>query len=256
MPATIYIGTSGWHYNHWNGSFYPPTVTGYNELKFHSEHFNTVENNSSFYRIASEATYKTWMRMTPEQYKFSMKLNKSITHGARLDLTDEVKHNIYHIITTTQVLATKLGAIVIQLPPSLRVDINKLNLFLDYFVNVVRSLKYTFDIAIEFRNKYWFIKDIYNVLKSYNVALVSAQSSRYPEAYILTADIAYIRMHGPDKLFASSYTTEQLTNLSLYIKSISGKVKNIYVYFNNDFHGYALENAKELQKLCSQPAAT
>src|SRR5690348_4376204 len=82
--ARFYIGTSGWHYNDWRGRFYPPEVTGYNELRFYAEHFNTVENNSSFYRIAQESTYKTWVRMTPADWKFSIKLNKAITHIHRL----------------------------------------------------------------------------------------------------------------------------------------------------------------------------
>jgi uncharacterized protein YecE (DUF72 family) len=80
MKTQLYIGTSGWHYKHWLGLFYPPKISGYNELRFHAEHFNTVENNSSFYRVAKESTYKTWFRMTPAHYKFSMKLNKLITH--------------------------------------------------------------------------------------------------------------------------------------------------------------------------------
>ncbi len=84
------------------------------------------------------------------------------------------------------------------------------------------------------------------VLKKYNVALVAGQSSRYPLAREVTADIAYIRMHGPDKLFASKYTSEQLAEWADYIKQISKQVKRIYVYFNNDFYGYAIEDAKEL----------
>lgn len=81
------------------------------------------------------------------------------------------------------------------------------------------------------------------------VALVAGQSSRYPEVRHVTADFAYIRMHGPEKLFASKYTSEQLTDWADYIRSISPQVKHVYVYFNNDFHGYALENAKELAKI-------
>lgn len=105
MTAKIYIGTSGWHYV---GLFYPPEITGYNELAFHAQHFNTVENNSSFYRIASEATYKTWDRMTPDGYKFSIKLNKLITHTHRLEVNDEVRQNVQFILEPTQVLGENL----------------------------------------------------------------------------------------------------------------------------------------------------
>ncbi|HUQ84859.1 MAG TPA: DUF72 domain-containing protein [Candidatus Limnocylindrales bacterium] len=249
MKTHLYIGTSGWHYNHWLGLFYPPEITGYNELRYHAEHFNTVENNSSFYRIASEATYKTWSRMTPENYKFSMKLNKLITHVHRLELNKEVKEKVCYILTSTQVLQNKLGVILIQLPPSFKYDLERLDKFLSFLKNEIKSLEYKFDVAIEFRNKYWFIKEVYAILKKYNVALVASQSSRYPEVRQVTADFAYIRMHGPVKLFSSPYTAEQLEDWAAYIKSISKKMKQIFVYFNNDFHGFALENAKELSAI-------
>ncbi|MBP7741313.1 MAG: DUF72 domain-containing protein [Candidatus Pacebacteria bacterium] len=246
-PAQIYIGTSGWHYNHWIGLFYPEEVKGYNELKFFSEHFDTVENNSSFYRISKETTYKTWSRMTPEGFKFSLKLNKAITHIARLERTKEAEEKVIYILESTQILGEKLGAIVIQLPPSFRFDLEKLDTFLIFFTTHARKLQYPPDIAIEFRNKYWFTKELYALLRKHNVALVAAQSSRYPGVQEITADIAYVRMHGPEKLFASKYSTEQLKEWAMFIEKAAKKTKRVYVYFNNDFHGYALDNAKELK---------
>ncbi len=251
--AEIYIGTSGWHYSHWNGIFYPKEVTGYNELRYFSEQFNTVENNSSFYRISKESTYKTWSRMTPaDGFRFSLKLNKLITHINRLELTDEVKERCEYILTSTQVLEDKLGCIVIQLPPSFKTETKKLEKFFSFFTARARTLKYPPDIAIEFRNAYWFTKDVYTLLKKYNIALVSAQSSRYPGVREITADIGYIRLHGPEKLFASEYSTEQLQDWAAFIMKASKKTKRIYVYFNNDFHGYALKNAKELSELLKE----
>lgn len=249
MAAKIYIGTSGWHYDDWIGLFYPPDVTGYQELAFHAQHFNTVENNSSFYRIASEATYKTWGRMTPAGYKFSIKVNKFITHTHKLELTDEVQDKIRFVLEATQILGDKIGAILIQLPASFRFDLQKLQTFLEFFTAEVRAHAHAFDIAIEFRNKYWFVDEVYALLKHHNVALVAAQSSRYPGARQVTTDIAYIRLHGPEKLFASSYSKNDLKGWAAYIQSITPKVKKVYAYFNNDFHGYALENAKELQRM-------
>jgi uncharacterized protein YecE (DUF72 family) len=249
MKTHLYIGTSGWHYKHWLGLFYPPEISGYNELRFHAAHFNTVENNSSFYRVAKESTYKTWFRMTPAHYKFSMKLNKLITHIHRLELNDEVREKVQYILTSTQILKDKLGAMVIQLPPSFRFDVGKVEQFLTFFMAEIQVQEYRFDVAIEFRNKYWFTDEVYALLKKHNVALVAGQSSRYPEVRQITANFAYIRMHGPEKLFASKYSTEQLEDWASYISSISPQVKQIYVYFNNDYHGYALENAKELANL-------
>ena len=249
MTARIFIGTSGWHYNDWIGSFYPKGVTGYHELAYHARYFNTVENNSSFYRVAGGSTYKTWDRMTPDGYKFSIKLNKQITHFARLQVTDEVRERIQYILDTTQVLGEKLGALLIQLPASFKFDLDRLDTFLDFFTEEVRARPFPFDLAIEFRNKHWFTDEVCGLLRKYNVALVAADSSRYPGMREVTADVAYIRMHGPEKLFASSYSDDQLAELAQYIRSISADLQRVYVYFNNDFHGYAIKNAKTLQRL-------
>ncbi len=205
MSAHIFIGTSGWHYDDWTGKFYPPEITGYHELTYHARFFNTVENNSSFYRIASEPTYKTWDKMTPAGYKFSLKLNKQITHIARLHVTDDVREHVGYILDSTQVLGEKLGALLIQLPASFTFDLEVLEAFLEFFTDEVRSRTSVFDLAIEFRNKHWFTDETYALLRKYDVALVAADSSRYPGEREITADVAYIRMHGPTKLFASSY---------------------------------------------------
>jgi uncharacterized protein YecE (DUF72 family) len=247
MSTPIFIGTSGWHYNGWTGTFYPKDITGYHELTYHAQFFNTVENNSSFYRTASEPTYKTWDKMTPPGYKFSIKLNKQITHVSKLEVSDDVRELVNYILDSTQVLGKKIGALLIQLPASFTYDLERLDTFLDFFTKEVRSRPFAFDLAIEFRNRYWFVEEVYTCLRKYNVALVAANSSRYPGAREVTADIAYIRMHGPTKLFASSYSDEQLQELATYIKSILPDVERAYVYFNNDFHGYAIANAQTLQ---------
>jgi uncharacterized protein YecE (DUF72 family) len=245
----LYIGTSGWHYSDWAGKFYPADVTGYNELTFHAHHFNTVENNSSFYRIAGESTYKTWDRMTPPGYKFSMKLNKLITHTHRLVVNDEVRERVRYILESTHVLGDKAGTMLIQLPASFKLDVEKLETFLQFFTKAVRAQQHVFDIAIEFRNAKWFMDEVYVLLQKYNVALVAGQSSRWPGVRHVTANVAYVRMHGPEKLFASSYSTEQLAEWARYITNIASQVERTYAYFNNDFHGYALANAQELMHM-------
>lgn len=249
MQTRLFIGTSGWHYDDWRGLFYPPEIKGYNELSYYATHFNAVENNASFYRIAGESTYKTWYRTTPDNFLFSLKLNRTITHFHKLALDDEVQERVRYILRTTQVLQEKLGAIVIQLPASFQYDLERLQIFLAFFTKEIAKQKYKLDVAIEFRNIHWFNDIVYALLKKHNVALVAGQSSRYPEIRHVTADFVYIRMHGPKELFASNYTSAQLEELAKYIKSISSQVKKIYVYFNNDFHGYAIENAKELRQL-------
>lgn len=187
--------------------------------------------------------------MTPPDYKFSIKLNKQITHINTLQVSEEVRERVSYILNTTQALGRKIGALLIQLPASFTYDLEKLNTFLDFFTKEVRSRTFVFDLAIEFRSRYWFTEETYVLLRKYNVALVAANSSRYPGVREVTADISYIRMHGPTTLFASSYSDEQLQELAEYITDISPDVTRIYVYFNNDFHGYAIKNAQTLQTL-------
>lgn len=247
--ARIYLGTSGWHYDHWNGVFYPPEVKGYNELRFFSEHFDSVENNSSFYRMAKESTYKTWARMVPDDFKFSLKLNRSVTHTHRLKLTPKTKETVRYILESLQVLGKKLGAMVIQLPASFKCDLARMDDFLSFIISEAEKLEHAPDFAAEFRSQTWFNEDTYGLLKKHGVALVAADSSRYPCVRELTADTAYIRFHGPEQLFASSYSHEQLTDWAEYIKKISKKTRRIYIYFNNDINGHAIANATVLAEL-------
>lgn len=187
--------------------------------------------------------------MTPDGYLFSIKLNKLITHINHLKLTDEVKEKVQYILGSTQVLGKKAGAILIQLPASFEYDLERLDTFLTFFTKEVRAMEHPFDVAIEFRNKRWFTEEAFALLKKYNVAFVAGQSSRWPGVRKVTSDVVYIRMHGPEKLFASSYSAEQLQELASYITALPKRVRRVYVYFNNDFHGYALANARDLAAL-------
>jgi uncharacterized protein YecE (DUF72 family) len=154
-------------------------------------------------------------------------------------------------------LGDKLGAVLIQLPASFPYDPVRLGAFLKFFTAEVRAQPQPFDIAIEFRHTRWFTDETFALLEKYNVALVAGQSSRWPEMRRITADIAYIRMHGPEKLFASSYSPTQLQELATYITKLPQHVGRIYVYFNNDFHGYALDNARDLAAMLAvRPAVS
>ena len=108
--------------------------------------------------------------------------------------------------------------------------------------------KYGLDVAIEFRNKDWFNEKVYVLLRKHNVALVTAQSSRYPQVEVLTADFGYMRFHGPKELFASSYTDSEIETWAHYINGIAKKTQRVYIYFNNDYNGYAIGNAKKLRE--------
>ena len=241
MPKVknLYIGTSGWVYGHWEGIFYPEDLPSKDKLKYFSQHFKTAEINYSFYHLPRPTTYQNWYNQTPADFIFSVKASRFITHIKRLS---GVSQAWKQFIENALNLKEKLGPILFQFPPSFRIDLKRLESFL-------KILSKDYRYAFEFRHKSWCDKNVYNLLRKYNVAWVIADSPSYPKAEVVTADFVYIRMHGSKVLFSSNYTKKELISLAQKIKKRL-KTADVYVYFNNDAYGYAIENAKELLKIC------
>ncbi len=241
--GNLRIGTSGWVYGHWERIFYPEDLPSKDKLKYFSQHFKTAEINYSFYRLPRPSTYQNWYKQTPEDFLFSLKASRFITHIKRLK---EAKEAWETFIENALNLKEKLGPILFQFPSSFRAaeeNIKRLENFLKLITK--KKLQYAF----EFRHQSWCDKKIYNLLKKYKVAWIIADSPSYPKAEVATANFIYIRMHGSKVLFTSNYTKKELQDLAQKIKKWL-KACDVYVYFNNDAMGYALENAKELIKLC------
>lgn len=262
----IFIGTSGWVYPHWEGIFYPKELSSKDKLKYYSKHFKTAEVNYSFYHLPRPSTYKNWYSQTPGDFLFSVKASRFITHIKRLkgvkrawkifikntlelnpvrDSRDREKVQKEQISNGVK---EKLGPILFQFSPSFKAtpeNIKRLENLLK-FIRGPSSDKLRF--AFEFRHESWCNKKIYNLLKKYNSAWGIADSPNYPRADVVTADFLYIRMHGSKILFGSKYTKKELNQLAQKIKKWQ-RNKDIFVYFNNDAWGYAIENARTLIKL-------
>jgi len=239
----LYIGTSGWVYSHWDGIFYPENLPGKDKLRYFSQHFKTAEINYSFYHLPRPSSYQNWYKITPADFIFSVKASRFITHIKRLF---GVKEAWQVFLDNTLNLKEKLGPILFQFPPSFKAtdeNLKRLEEFLKLII--AQPLRYAF----EFRDKSWCDKKVYNLLKKYNLAWVIADSPRYPRADEVTANFVYIRLHGSKVLFASKYTKKELEDLAQKIKKWLKQKLDVYVYFNNDAYGYAIENAKELLKL-------
>lgn len=241
----LYIGTSGWNYRMWQGLFYPENLSSTEYLRFYSEHFNTVEINSSFYHFPKVTTYKNWYSQTPEDFIFSVKAHRSITHIKKMV---DIKEEWEKFLNGAQTLKEKLGIILFQFPASFRC--NEENF--ERIENFLNSLCKTHPrIAFEFRHISWDNEKITELLKKHNAGWVIANSSRYPEIEKITGDFVYLRMHGPKELFASEYSDMDLRRLASRIEKWI-KTRDVFAYFNNDFYGYAVKNAKELIKLCTK----
>ena len=243
----IYIGTSGWLYNDWVGKFYPKELKDIDKLTFLSKHFSTVEINSTFYHMPPPKTFKRWHDVVDSKFRYSVKFSRYITRTKRLVLDDESKPFIKEFLDRTALLKSRLEVILFQLPPSLKFNLKTLEAFLKFISTYSKQIKLKARFALEFRHKSWFNEETYSILKKYNTAFVIGDSSRYPNERVVTGDTMYIRMHGPGRLFASKYSNKQLRELHDFLV-LNKKVKKCFVYFNNDFYGYAVENAEYLKK--------
>ena len=256
MPrGKLFIGTSGWAYLHWEGVFYPEDLPGKDKLKYFSQHFKTAEINYSFYHLPQPSTYQNWYLQTPEDFLFAIKVSRFITHIKRLN---GVKEAWETFIENALNLKEKIGPILFQFPPNFRANETETKRLEDFLKLITKNPKEKpsasygtgkLRFAFEFRHKAWCDKKVYNLLKKYKVAWVIADSANYPKAEATTCDFIYIRMHGSKVLFTSKYTKKEIGDLAQKIKKWL-KIADIYVYFNNDACGYAIENAKELIKLC------
>lgn len=233
----VYIGTSGWQYRHWRSILYPPDLKTANWLNFYNKYFDTVEVNTTFYRNVKPSTFEKWHSSVNEKFIFSIKISREITHFKKLKID---KSLIDNFLERASRLEEKLGVILIQLPPSLKFD----QILIDEFLSLLnRKYKY----AIEVRNKTFIDDKFFTLLKRKNIAFCIADSAgKYPFCEEMTADFIYIRLHGSKRLYASEYIEEELI---VWEKKIRNWNKLTFVYFDNDFMGFAVKNALRLREL-------
>jgi len=236
--ADYYIGTAGWHYDDWQVKFYPEKLPKNKWLEFYARHFPTVELNNTFYRLPTEKALKTWYDSSPSDFTFALKVSRYITHIKRLkDCAGEVKN----FMSRVAILKEKMGPLLYQLPPGLHRDDEKLSSFLAV---LPRGLKH----IIEFRHDSWFAEDVYDILRRHQVGFCVFDMPKLTSPVMATTDFAYIRFHGSGSLYSSRYTDEEMADWARKISRLAGKLKSVYIYFNNDTAGYALDNAVTIRE--------
>lgn len=231
------IGCSGFLYDHWRKNFYPEDLPKNYWLDFYSKHFSTVELNVTFYKLPDRETFIKWYSSTPDGFVFSLKGSRFVTHIKKLKDCEEPVETFFSRAT---LLKEKLGVILWQFPPKLTVDFERLKTFLELLSSF--EMKNT----LEFRNKTWLNKKVIDLLTKKNVALCMADWPDFLDKLPLTADFVYIRRHGQQGSYATSYSKEFLIKDAKQIKSYLREKKDVFVYFNNDAFGYAPQNASEL----------
>jgi uncharacterized protein YecE (DUF72 family) len=235
----LYIGTSGWHYGHWKGNFYPETLTASAMLSWYSRQFSTVEINNSFYRLPTPAATQNWVEQTPEGFCFAVKGSRFITHNRKLLRPEEP---LARMSTITELFGPKLGPILFQLPPSWKVNQQRLAEFLQA---LPKNRKWVF----EFRNPTWYSSSVLQTLRESNVALCISDLAGKLSPIEVTADFVYVRLHGPGKAYQGDYSKASLRTWAKRIEQWRASACAVYFYFDNDQVGFAAKNALELKKL-------
>jgi uncharacterized protein YecE (DUF72 family) len=248
--AQLQIGTSGWNYQHWRERFYPSGLGAAHWLEYYAQYFNSAEVNYSFYRLPGRETYKKWLGQVPKSFLFALKCSRLITHSKRLKNCEELWQNF---VNSAWTLHGALGPILFQLPENFAVDTDVLNEFLSMVTHSNGHHK-RLRLAMEFRHESWFCQPVYKLLEQYNVALVAADSHRYTRVDRVTADLFYLRYHGPRALFGSNYTAKRLHKESEKIEKLLAKGLDVFAYFNNDAYGFAVKNAIALSALLANDA--
>jgi uncharacterized protein YecE (DUF72 family) len=238
--VAVWVGTSGYNYPEWKGSFYPENLPAAKMLPYYAERFQTVEINYTFYRAPNEKILEGWDKATPDQFKLTLKAPRRITHDARLrDCADRVRQ----FLETSANLGPKLGALLFQLPPNLKKDLALFDLFLEAFPPRVCA-------AFEFRHESWLDAEVYARLRSRNLALCVADSERLSTPVEITADYAYLRLRD------EGYTTDDIARWASTIRERTSACKDVFVYFKHEEEGKGPEFARTLIDHLGAPSRT
>jgi uncharacterized protein YecE (DUF72 family) len=237
--AKAYIGTSGWNYRHWwNGEFYPKELKPTRWLGYFVQHFDTVEVNNSFYRLPSTETFEAWRKQVPSGFVFAVKASRFLTHIKRLK---DPEGPLDLFFSRAKQLTEHLGPILFQLPPQLKADLDRLNVFL-HALDAHGARKHR-RCVIEVRDPTWLVPSVFAQLRQHGVALCFADWREVHVAEPITADFVYLRRHyGPGK--DGNYRKKELDRDVMKIREWRKGGLDVYVYFNNDMGGYAIRNAK------------
>ncbi|MHA1274295.1 MAG: DUF72 domain-containing protein [Promethearchaeota archaeon] len=252
MEKKILIGTSGWTYDEWIGSFYPKNLKKKFFLSYYSNIFYTNEINTTFYNIPSKKVVENWVKKTPKNFLFAAKLPKKITHENKLDIDycmDDL--NVFLKAMSPLINSNKLLAFLIQLPPSFRKDLH-LNTLKEFINNWPEERgKKSYQLVIEFRHKSWIIDNIFEYLKKNSLTYcIVIEPLLPPRMDITNPELIYMRFHGYGKKiwFDYCFSEEEIKKWAKKVKEIVNKAKIISIYFNNHFSGYAAKNSLMLMK--------
>jgi uncharacterized protein YecE (DUF72 family) len=235
MKNQILIGCSSYNNRLWKGIFYPDSLSGKDMFPFYYQYFNTYEFNGSFYRFPTVRVFENWYNKTPENFIFSVKAPKEITHINKFIDCEKQLSDFYKVCNLG--LKEKLGCVLFQFPPSYIFTSERL-------WYIVQRLDLNFKNVIEFRHVSWWNDEVWSAFRENNITFCSVSYPKLPQTIFKDFPLIYIRLHGIPKLFYSSYSSKELLEIKSEIDS-----KSAFVYFNNTASEAGILNALELKKI-------
>ena len=226
----IWIGTSGYNYPEWKGTFYPSNLPSAKMLPYYAARFPTVEINYTFYRMPTERLAEGWAAQTPSPFKLTLKAPRRITHDLRLKNCGELVSGFCRVADT---LGDKLGTLLFQLPPTAKKDLGLFDAFLDELPPKVRA-------AFEFRHESWLAEDLFERLAKRNLAVCVADGEKMSTPVRITADYAYFRLRD------EGYQDDDIRRWADTITREAGSCRDVFVYFKHEEEGKGPELAKLL----------
>lgn len=238
MGAPVRIGTSGWEYAHWRGDFYPKELAKARWFEHYARHFDTVELNTSFYRLPRPEAFDGWRRRAPDGFAFAVKASRYLTHVKRLS---EPKEPLERFWSRARRLRDRFGPVLYQLPPRWTPNEERLATFL-------AAVPPDHPQAVEFRDRRWYLPTVHSMLEEAGVALClhDMQGSAPAEP---VGPLVYVRFHGSGARYGGRYSDESLSSWADRIGAWSSDGFPVWAFFNNDIGGHAVRDATRLREL-------
>jgi len=238
LKQRLFLGCSGWFYWDWKVLFYPADLPTNEWFAHYAKHFNTVELNAPFYSWPTLATVRTWLRQAGRRrFTYTVKVSELITHVKRFEGTEELVKDFGHI---ADLLGPRMGCLLFQLPPSYDYSPIRLDAILAQLEPHRRNV-------VEFRHKSWWNDRVFDAFQEAGVVFCSCSGPRLPDALVKTADDVYVRFHGVKRWYRYDYADDELAPWADRLAA-SGADRS-WIYFNNDYGGNAIRNAKSLRRM-------
>lgn len=241
----LYMGTSGWSYR-WQEVLYPADLPSAERLPYYATRFNATEINSSFYHFTMPRTVEKWLATTPAYFKFAPKLHQEITHTRKFE---EAAAPLEKFMNAYSLMGERLGPVLVQIAGSFHFR----KPIAEAFFRMVRKKYPLQPFALEARHVSWFTEEALDLLREYDISTVIASAGkRFPGTEVTTTNLAYLRLHGDEKMYTSAYSDEKLERYAYMVKDWLEDGKQVWIFFNNTVLGNAVTDAQNLRSMILQ----